>query len=225
MRVVSHPPLPPLKTPRPRAGYIKTFGLLLLILFIGALVAGFAALPLSPLALNDPAQREASTFKAQWQAGNIVVLIRHAERCDRSSNTCLGPADGITVPGREEAGRVGAALTTLGMSNSDVLTSPLTRTVQTAQAMFNAPGTEQVWLHECGSKMVGDISARKVAGRNLVLVTHSGCISDIEAQMGFPHASVAEYTSALAATLGADGQLKILGVINAQDWKKLIARQ
>jgi hypothetical protein len=28
----------------------------------------------------------------------------------------------------------------------------------------------------------------------------------------------------MAATLGGDGKLKLLGVINAQDWEKLIAR-
>jgi phosphohistidine phosphatase SixA len=224
MRVVSRPHLPPEKIPRPRAAYIKAIGLLVVVLVVGALVAGFTELPLSPVTLNDPSQSEAVTFKAQWKAGNIVFLIRHAERCDRSSNPCLGPADGITVAGQEEARRVGAALASLGMGSTDVVTSPLTRTVQTAQALFNASGTEQAWVHECGSHFAKDISASKAAGRNLVLVTHSGCISQFEAQAGFPHASVAEYTSTLVATVGVDGKLNIVGVINAQDWAKLNAQ-
>jgi len=223
MRVVSRPHLPPAKTPRSRASYIKVIGLLILVMAVGVLVAGFTELPLSPVTLNDPSQSEAVTFKAQWQAGNVVALIRHAERCDRSSNPCLGPADGITVPGQAEASRVGAALASLGMGNTDVVTSPLTRTVQTAQALFNGPGTAQAWVHEC-DHLARDISASKVAGRNLVLVTHSGCISQFEAQTGFPHASVAEYTSTLAATVGSDGTLKVLGVINPQDWAKLSAQ-
>lgn len=119
---------------------------------------------------------------------------------------------------------MGAAFASLGMANTDIVSSPLTRTVQTAQEMFNVRGTEQTWVHECGSHLAEDIAARKVAGRNLLLVTHSGCISELEAQTGFPHATVAEYTSTLAASVGVDGKLKVLGVINAQDWPKLIAR-
>lgn len=81
---------------------------------------------------------------------------------------------------------MGAALAVLGMVNTDVLTSPLTRTTQTAQAMFNVIGREQAWVHECGNHLADAIAARKIAGRNLVLVTHSGCISQLEAQTGFP---------------------------------------
>lgn len=216
--------LPSVNTPHRRTGYIKGVGLLLLILVIGALVAGFTEMPLTPVTLNNPGQRETQAFKAQWKAGNIVVLIRHAQRCDRSSNPCLGPTDGITESGREEAVRVGSAFATLGIGNADIFSSPLTRTVQTARAMFDIPGVAQAWLHDCDSHMASDIKARKVAGRNLVLVTHSNCIATLEAQMGFAHANAADYTSTLVAALGADGTLTALGIVNAQDWEKLMVK-
>lgn len=33
----------------------------------------------------------------------VVVLFRHAERCDRSDNTCLSDSTGITVNGAQDA--------------------------------------------------------------------------------------------------------------------------
>ncbi|EGH29378.1 hypothetical protein PSYJA_10538, partial [Pseudomonas syringae pv. japonica str. M301072] len=35
-----------------------------------------------------------SGLREHWRQGNVVVMIRHAERCDRSSNPCMGDADG-----------------------------------------------------------------------------------------------------------------------------------
>lgn len=195
-------------------------GLILLIVLTvgGLLVAGFAVWPPSPTELNEASQRELGEFVARWKAGDVVVLVRHAERCDRSSHTCLGPADGITQAGRDEAVQVGARFVGLGMGAADVLSSPLTRTAQTAQAMFPYASREQDWLMNCEVDMAKDIKAHKVGGRNLLLVTHSGCIGQFEAQMGFAHASTAEYTSALIVTLGSEGKLKVLGVINPRDW-------
>lgn len=224
MNIFRRSALPPVNTPRRRIAYIKGAGLLLLISVVGALVAGFTEMPLSPVTLNNPGQSEAQAFKAQWKAGNIVVLIRHAERCDRSGNPCLGPADGITQSGHAEAAQVGSAFATLGLGNADIFSSPLTRTTQTARAMFNIPSVAQAWLHSCDSHMSSDIKAQKVAGRNLVLVTHSNCIAVLEAQMGFAHASPAEYTSTLVAGVGANGTLTALGIVNAQDWQKLLAK-
>ncbi|EBM1464330.1 lipopolysaccharide core heptose(II)-phosphate phosphatase, partial [Salmonella enterica] len=39
----------------------------------------------------------------------VVVLFRHAERCDRSDNTCLSDSTGITVNGAQDARALGKA--------------------------------------------------------------------------------------------------------------------
>lgn len=39
----------------------------------------------------------------------VVVLFRHAERCDRSDNTCLSDSTGITVKGAQDARALGKA--------------------------------------------------------------------------------------------------------------------
>ncbi len=39
----------------------------------------------------------------------VVVLFRHAERCDRSTNQCLSDITGITVKGTQDARELGNA--------------------------------------------------------------------------------------------------------------------
>lgn len=204
--------------------YLKRLLPLAVLLIIGALIGGFAVWPLSPMNLAKGQNATESGFMAHWRAGDLVVLVRHAERCDRSSTACLGPRDGITLEGSHASAQLGAALTTLGMDGTDVLSSPLTRTAQTALYMFNRPSTEQAWLVNCDADMIGDIHAHKVPGRNLLLVTHSGCIGNVEARLGFPHAKFTDYNSALFATLGSDGKLRVLGVVNVQDWPLVLGR-
>jgi hypothetical protein len=67
--------------------------------------------------------------------------------------------------------------------------------------------------------------AHKSARRNLVLVTHSGCISEFEAQNGFRRAMKAAYTSALFVTIKPDGQLEVLGTLNTEDWPIVLNKQ
>ena len=56
---------------------------------------------LAPVAVPNLAQpvnaARALDVAQEWAKGNVIALVRHAERCDRSSLPCLGPLDGITV--------------------------------------------------------------------------------------------------------------------------------
>lgn len=204
--------------------HLKTLASSILVLLVVGLVAGAAIWPSTPPDLSTADQKDVARFHAQWASGNIVMLIRHAERCDRSSNACMGPDDGITQAGHDQATQIGSALLAMGISNTDVFASPKTRTVQTAQAIFNVTGREQPWLSDCENDMRKDIKAHKVSQRNLVLVTQSSCISQFDAVMGFPHAKAAEYASAVVTVLTASGKLRMLGVVNPQDWKTVAAR-
>ncbi|MFH7439529.1 histidine phosphatase family protein, partial [Pseudomonas syringae pv. tagetis] len=44
-----------------------------------------------------------SGLREHWRQGVVVVMFRHADRCDRSTNPCLSVTDGITVKGRDAA--------------------------------------------------------------------------------------------------------------------------
>ncbi|MGE8065783.1 histidine phosphatase family protein [Pseudomonas sp. NPDC089569] len=194
-------------------------------LLVAAVVTGFVLWPDSPVHLVNADPQVRGRFLQHWADGDVVVLVRHAERCDRSSNPCLGPADGITRAGSDAAALVGQGLQQLGMAQTEVFSSPMTRTVQTAHSMFGKDAQTQDWLASCGSSMSRDVVAHKRMGHNLVLVTHSNCISDFEAQTGFEHAKTSEYGSALFVVFGADGQLQPLGIVNADDWSSMLVKR
>lgn len=194
-------------------------------LTVAVLATGFFLWPKSPTNLAQEDAQARALLLQHWSAGEIAVLVRHAERCDRSSNPCLGPADGITRVGSEAAAGVGQGLARLGLSQTDILTSPVTRTVQTAHYMFNSDPRTQEWLATCGTTLRNDVVAHKVAHRNLVLVTHSGCIADFEKQSGLKHsAKDAEYGSALFIHIDGNGQLQVLGIVNAEDWNTFLQK-
>ncbi|PRA57091.1 histidine phosphatase family protein [Pseudomonas sp. MYb115] len=192
---------------------------------LAVLVMGLMLWPRSPTLLAQGNHLAESRLIEQWQAGELVVLVRHAERCDQSNNPCLGPPDGITRVGELASANVGKALSLLGLERTDVLTSPTTRTVQTAHSMFSREVTQQEWLAACGTTLRDEVVAHKSARRNLVLVTHSGCISEFEAQNGFRRAMKAAYTSALFVTIKPDGQLEVLGILNTEDWPIVLNKQ
>ncbi|MFZ3282967.1 MAG: histidine phosphatase family protein [Pseudomonas sp.] len=191
------------------------------VVAVAILVSGFVWWPRSPTDLDHAGRNTTAEWLNAWQAGEVVALVRHTERCDRSSNTCLGPADGITEVGSTAAQLVGQGFMKLGMLQATVLSSPLTRTAQTAHYMFGHDASSEDWLATCGPTLRDEIIARKVAQQNLVLVTHSGCISDFEKQTGFPHAIAAQYGSTLLVRIDHQKQLTVLGIINTAFWKTL----
>jgi phosphohistidine phosphatase SixA len=191
------------------------------VIAMAILVSGFVGWPRSPTDLDHAGRSTTAEWIQAWRAGEVVALVRHTERCDRSSNTCLGPADGITEVGSSAAQEVGQGFVRLGMQQAAVLSSPLTRTAQTAQYMFGHDALAEDWLATCGPTLRDEIIARKVAQQNLVLVTHSGCISDFEKQSGFPHAIAAEYGSSLLVRIDKRKQLTVLGIINTPFWQTL----
>lgn len=173
--------------------------------------------------LNDAPLETRARLREQWLNGDVVVLIRHAERCDRSTAACMGPADGITSDGQRMAAAVGAGLNRLGMDNARLLVSPLTRTQQTAAAFAGLNTATGAWLHECDSDFESQALRAKTPKENLVLVTHSGCIDHFERALGvFPGERSSDYAQAFF--IQADGRHKprIIGSIGAADWARLL---
>ncbi|UII69567.1 histidine phosphatase family protein [Pseudomonas sp. HN11] len=205
--------------PRSRWAFIKR----LRRLWLGLLVAGFllAASLLwhaSPKDLGVGNRLLTSHVLPLWRDGDLIVLVRHEERCDRSSNPCLGPVEGLTINGSQQAETLGKAFKTLGMDGSDVLASPAIRTAQTLRFMFGKNELTSGQQAVCGPAMGEELLSHKTSGRNLVFVTHSGCIADFEASQGFPHAAFPRYGSALFVQVLPNGKFKTLGIINSPDW-------
>lgn len=185
------------------------------------LLTGYTYWPRSPIALASGENMNRAGLYDSWKKGEVVVLVRHGERCDRSDNECLGPKDGITRNGSQVSAEVGRSLSQLGLAQTDILASPSTRTAQTAAALFGHPVASQDWLFDCEKMSLGQVMAHKADDRNLVVVTHSGCIGQIESQQGYPHAEISEYDSAVFISLDKRSRPVIRGVLNPGDWKQL----
>lgn len=197
------------------------------LLLLAAVVCAGIALT-RPAALPNLAKATAANlgdFKAHWAKGDMIVLVRHAERCDHSPAPCLGPADGITVRGKAVVENVGLQFQKLGMQNADIYSSPLTRTAQTSGFMFNYASVDQGWLYNCKKTMLADTLSHKVKGRNLVLVTHSECFTALEKLMGLPESKTRDYGYSLFLTASNDGlQPTVTGYIDASDWPAVVGK-
>lgn len=208
-----------LTKPRSRRALIKRLRPLWLGLFVvGLLVAGSLLWHASPRDLGVSDRLLTSHVLPLWRDGDLIVLVRHEERCDRSTNPCLGPVEGLTINGSQQAETLGNAFKTLGMEGSDVLASPAIRTAQTLRFMFGKNEVTSGQQAVCGAAMGEELLSHKTAGRNLVFVTHSGCIADFEATLGFPHATFPQYGSALFVQVLPHGKFKTLGIVNNADW-------
>lgn len=197
-------------------------GLALILLLLMAATAGWY-LSLNRVAdLGEDNQLVSSGAFAQWQQGNVIVLIRHAERCDQSSGACLGPADGITVAGTQVAQGVGAGLAALGLDNTQLLASPLTRTRQTASFIFGQQIPTAGWAGNCDAGFAGSLMANKLRHRNMVLVTHSGCIDHLLRTLHVqPGERGSEYAEAMLLSVNDQGKPRLLGSLKADQWQAL----
>jgi len=183
-----------------------------------------AFLLLKPAAVPDLAHGNAAGIKALaagWAKGDMIVLVRHVERCDHSTAPCLSSADGITERARAVAAEVGAQYQHLGLDKTDIYNSPLTRAVQTSTYMFGKAGSDDGWLINCKGTMLRDVMAHKVAGRNLILVTHSECMAQLESELKLSASTLGYGASLFLSSDTANARPKVLGFIDAGDWRSV----
>ncbi|AXQ49848.1 histidine phosphatase family protein [Pseudomonas vlassakiae] len=174
--------------------------------------------------LGNERQLNESGLLQDWADGAVIVMIRHAERCDSAPGPCLNDPTGITVAGSEAATRVGQGLKQLGLGNAEVLASPKVRTLQTAHFILGQAVASEAWLESCDNQFAREALARKRAGHNLVLVTHNGCIDHFARQQGVAGGErESNYASALFVSVDANGKARILGRLNEPDWQRVLA--
>lgn len=195
----------------------------LLCVTVVATAAAALTRPPTPLDLAKGDTATIGAFNSHWIKGDMIVLVRHAERCDRSSGACLGPADGITEHGRSVVQQVGLEFQKLGMERADIYSSPITRAAQTSLAMFNYASTDQTWLSDCRKHILKDALSHKIKGRNLVLVTHSECFSALEKSMDLAESRTRDYGTSLFLSVSDDGMPpKTVGFIDAEGWQRVL---
>jgi hypothetical protein len=156
-----------LTKPRSRWVFIKRLRRLWLGLFVvGLLFAASLLWNASPKDLGIGNRLLTSHMLPLWRDGDLIVLVRHEERCDRSTNPCLGPVEGLTINGSQNAEALGKAFKTLGMEGSDVLASPTIRTAQTLRFMFGKNELTSGQQAVCGAAMGEELLSHKTPGRN-----------------------------------------------------------
>lgn len=193
------------------------------VLASALLVVPLTVFLLRPAAVPDLAHGNvpgARALAAGWARGDMIVLVRHVERCDHSTAACLSGNDGITDRSRSVAVGVGAQFDRLGLDKADIYNSPVIRTAQTAGYMFNKVGVGEDWLINCRGTMLRDALAHKVAGHNLILVTHSECMSQLEKDLKLP-ASTLGYGASLFISAETPQAPRMLGFIEASDWRSV----
>lgn len=203
----------------------RTAVLVVIVFALVWLVGWFwTATPVTDLGVGNNMTQ--SGLQERWVQGQVVVMVRHAERCDRSGNPCLGSTDGITVNGSHSALAVGAGLQQMGLENARVIASPLTRTRQTADFIMGRAVPTQNWIGDCDSGFKDAVLSHKKNSENLVLVTHSGCIDQFERKMGVRAGErSSDYTQAFFVKVDGRHTPKILGSLNAEQWNNLDIEQ
>jgi phosphohistidine phosphatase SixA len=202
--------------------YALLLGCLLVLTLAG--VSYTLRQPAAPVDLAEGNHLMTSGFYASWQRGDLVVLMRHVERCDHSTNPCLAQPDGITRKGNDVATALGTSIRALDLSSTDLYNSPLRRTEQTAQAVFHRTTAAQDWLINCRKTMLDDVLRHKLDHRNLMLVTHSECIAQLEKSLNVASPDSLDYGASLVVAVNPrDQSVRVLGIVDARSWGKVLA--
>ena len=190
--------------------------------FIGATFLTYEAFNRNTVEnLNSNKKLIDSGLSEHWRNGNAILLIRHEERCDRSSNPCLGPDDGITALGGERAKETSIHLKAhFDFDDADIFTSPMTRTVQTSDFMLGKASLLSDREAICGNDIVDKLLEHKNSGRNLIVMTHNTCMKDLIRSSGHRHSWSPEYGSLLFAKTTSKNEIQIVGTLNANDIPK-----
>lgn len=198
----------------------KPHALLLLAFAAPAAVAALMLMPPSMPDLSDSDAIERQFLYDSWAKGDSIVVVRHLERCDRADVPCLVEKDGLTARSVLVAAELSDDFYQLGLGSADIYNSPLPRTDQTADLLFNDKSSDQSWLYDCRKEdtLLRDALANKQQGRNLVLVTHSSCIARFEDDLGFS-SDTPEYGAAIFLSVEPQAeQVRLLGFVDTDDW-------
>jgi phosphohistidine phosphatase SixA len=196
----------------------------------GALALCFTvALP--AIAAEAPETLAGPALVQALKSGGLILYFRHTSTdFGQSDDAMSGYEDcarqrNLTDRGREEARRIGAAITRLGIPIGDVLASPFCRTRETAQLIF---GRATVATAVRGGPAVPETADRYTELRKLLSTPPSRGTNLAIASHGNPFHAVtdtqylAEGEAAVIRPLGAQG-FRIVARIPKDGWDALTA--
>ena len=151
----------------------------------------------SPFALT-------SNLLTEWQDGDVIVFVRHLERCSRVDVPCLDDeASGITQRATTRGLELREHFLTLGLESADIYSSPLTRTSQTSALLFANPTANEDFLYQCQD--------------NFVEQAVSSCMDEVNEKLKYGDTDY-EYGAAVFLNVESATEQNILGFIDSDDW-------
>lgn len=198
------------------SGKVKLLGGVLTVAALGLTANQLLAEP-KPFDLSESPFALTANMLSEWQDGDVIVFVRHLERCSRVDAACLGESTGITQRSTHVGLDLREQFAGLGLASADIYSSPLVRTSQTSELLFPLAAENQDFLYQCKDNFVQDALAKKVLGRNLVLVTHSSCLDEVNQSLNYAEVDY-EYGAAVFVNVESDTQQQILGFIDSDDW-------
>ena len=131
----------------------------------------------------------------------------------------------LSAKGRQQAAAIGKAFHKLQLPISEVISSPFCRCKDTAQLMFGhytisdklyfAMGLSRQGKMAKGKAMRAFLNKVPVAGKNLIIVSHSANLQEAFGIWPKPEGSAYIFRH------NAKGQLKAIGKVNPDTWSKL----
>jgi phosphohistidine phosphatase SixA len=185
-------------------------------------------------ACND-IEQQIGQVEASWNKGELLILMRHTEKCSAVENACPPGDEGITETGRAQAKLIGDGLRGLGANsvepdaelNAEIFYSPALRTTQTAKTAFTGDMQPLASLVEgCKSNWLEKIKSFKNPGSNLILVTHSSCLNalsdeDQDRILDFNAGHDRFYGMSVFLRQNEKGRIEKLGCMLPSQWQEI----
>ena len=178
------------------------------------------------LATADSAELRREALMTALRSGGYTVILRHA-RTDRSfqEERSYVPKErsaqrNLTDEGVRDAALMGVVFRRYGISFAEIISSPMYRTIETAEMAAGTPTTTTMALRTFPStpEQAALIKTPPKRGTNRLLVTHHFVIETHVP--GIKPGDIGE-SEAVVVRHTADGNVAVVGRITLDDWKAL----
>lgn len=175
---------------------------------------------------NDSTELRREKLMDALRAGGYTVMLRHA-RTDRSFNEQRDPVPtarkdqrNLTDDGIKDAALMGVVFRKYGIQFAEIISSPMYRTVETAEYSVGKPTSTTMMLRAFPStpEQAALVMKAPKKGTNRLIVTHHFVIETHvpgikPGDIGESEAAVVRHT--------ADGKVELAGRITLSDWQVL----
>lgn len=175
----------------------------------------------------DDFQQRFGEIVESWQRGDLIILVRHTEKCSESEPGCSPDDPGLTTAGFNQARQIGTGIKALGPAESDIYYSPTTRTELTARTAFTGDMQPLGFLlDDCAVDLMAKASRLKKQAVNLVLVTHSHCLNELRGAhrqplLEFNASYDAYYGVALFFNHTGNGDAEMVSCAAPEHWEEI----